>query len=224
MKPIVVVGYRGRMVKVIVEVLQAKKIPYFFWSESAPSDEKVDDFSACSGVIDFSAPDRSKKAVLLAMAAKIPYVCGTTGWVSPESAETVFAEAIKKIPVVYDSNFSVGIEMLSKSIEAWGNLDGHKVILTDVHHRHKKDSPSGTAKKIDARLRQQTPNLDLEFRDYRIGENAGEHSVMVDLGEEVLEISHRVFDRKVFAKGALRALEWSFTQKPGLYRMKDMLS
>jgi len=212
------------MVKVIVEVLQAQKLPYFFWSETAPADEKVENFLACSGVIDFSSPERSKKGLLLAMAAKVPYVCGTTGWTAPDTIENIFAAASKKIPVVYDSNFSLGIEMLSRSVEAWGSLAGHKVILTDVHHRHKKDSPSGTAKKIEARLRQLTPQLDLEFRDYRIGENAGEHSVMVDLGEEVLEISHRVFDRKVFAKGALKALKWSLAKPPGLYRMKDILT
>ncbi len=224
MKPIIIVGYRGRMAKSLVEVVSDQKLPYFHWSDFAPKDSQVNSLEGSGGVIDFSSPERSKQMLSLAAKAKVPYVCGTTGWALNEKLEDIFAKTSKLIPVFYESNFSIGIEMLGRALDALGDLSGHKIYLTDVHHRHKKDSPSGTAKKLHERMKSHSSKLDLEFRDYRIGENAGEHTIEIDLGEEVLSFSHRAFNRNVFARGAVRALEWLQKKPAGFYRMKDMLS
>jgi 4-hydroxy-tetrahydrodipicolinate reductase len=223
MKPVVIVGYRGRMAKALSELLSEERKAFIFYSESAPASERTSSFSSCSGVIDFSSPELSKKVCRLATEAGIPFICGTTGWEAPEKPSEIFEHASKKIPVFYESNFSIGIEFLARALESLSELSSHKVYITDIHHRHKKDSPSGTAKKIADRLHTVAPEAKIEFRDYRIGENPGEHRVDIDLGEEVLSFSHQAFNRKIFARGALKALLWAQKQEPGIYQMKDML-
>jgi len=220
MKPIVIVGSRGRMAQELQKILNDQTLAFSIYSPN--SKESVQDFQSSSGVIDFSKPEATPEVIRLARAAKVPLICGTTGWKSEEEKRALFEEAAAEIPIVLDSNFSLGIELLCRSCQILAkNLEG-PFIITDIHHRHKKDAPSGTALKIAKRMKDQKPGLEIQFKDMRIGEIPGEHRVMVAWKNESIEFIHRASSRSAFAEGAVKALNWASKQKPGLYEMKDM--
>ncbi len=174
------------------------------------------------GLIDFSKPDSSVKISEWAQAHRLPIVCGTTGWPSPDASRQHFLDISSSVPVVLDYNFSQGIEIVCQLSEILATKSGQDVSITDLHHRHKKDSPSGTALKIKDRiLRQGSRNV--ATNSVRLGDMPGEHRVLVSFDEQTVEIIHRAHSRRPFAQGALYALDWAAQQIPGLYSMEDIL-
>lgn len=161
--------------------------------------------------IDFSAPVSTIK--LLSEIEK-PVVIGTTGFTGPEIEQ--IAAYSKKHPVFFSSNMSVGMNLffdLLKRIPSEIVKKSH-VVLNEEHHQHKKDSPSGTAKKLLSILNHDKT----EVKVLREGEIFGNHSIRFILEGEEFEISHKAFNRTIFAKGALKAAEFLSHQKnAGLY-------
>jgi len=222
-EPIIIIGLEGRMSEILQELLGALKLPYKIFSPKAPDSLRAENFKNSQGVIDFSKPEIFEKVIGLAMEAKVPFVCGTTGFSSDDFKQKLLEEASKTIPVVWDSNFSQGIEILCQMSELLSkNIVGHYSI-TDIHHTHKKDSPSGTAHKIKSRILNKNPKLPLEVLSIRTGEIPGEHRVLIGFGDESLELVHRAYSRQPFAEGALKALNFAQKQQPGIYSMKDVL-
>lgn len=223
MKEIAIVGYSGKMSQAIAEVLNKDSISFGFFSEKSPSHERITDLSQARAIIDFSTPESSFKILEECVRLKKPLVCGTTGWKSLEEAAQRYREAGQSIPVVLDSNFSAGIELLCQAVERITPKITKDIWITDIHHQHKKDAPSGTAKKIAARINSCSDHPPVHFKDYRIGEHTGEHTVHFDLGDEVIEIRHLTFSRRVFAAGAVRAWRWMRGKESGFFTMKEVL-
>lgn len=192
-------------------------------------------------IIDFSFHESTGKVIDQAVALGKPLVIGTTG----HSAE-VRAELLKKagqVPCVWAGNYSVGVNLLNALTQ-----QAAKVLSTDydaevieMHHRFKKDAPSGTAarlleillesRKLGAEaLRHGREGIPGERTDSEIGIHSlrggdviGDHTVMFAALGERIELTHKASDRGIFARGALRAAGWLKDQKPGVYDMQDVL-
>jgi len=192
--------------------------------------------------IDFTLPDATTGNLAACVQAKTPLVLGTTGLDS--SAEQALGSASVGLPIVYGRNMSVGVNLLTELVRiAAATLgDDYDIEISETHHRHKLDAPSGTALQLgEAAARGRGVALDevavsgrqgrsdarvpgsIGFASLRAGSVVGDHSVLFAADEEVLDLSHRALDRAVFARGALRAARWLHGQGPGLYGMREVL-
>ena len=192
-------------------------------------------------VVDFSAHDAVGPLCRACLQAKKPLVSGTTG-LDTETRQ-LLQQAAQSIPIVWASNFSIGVNTLFWLVEHATRIlgEGFDVEIVEMHHRHKKDAPSGTAKtlaEIIARVRNLTPEQfcygrqgitgprpaqQLGIHAVRGGDVVGEHWVFFAGSGEKLELVHRATSRQTFAAGALRAAAWILRQPPGLYDMQDVL-
>jgi 4-hydroxy-tetrahydrodipicolinate reductase len=223
-QPIIVVGYEGRMAQSTQNILKKRGRPYLVFSPKAPKELSASHFQNAYGVIDFSSPEVSQRVLKQCVQDSAPLVCGTTGFGSETARQKIFFEASKKIPIVLDSNFSVGIELLAQAAESLATHLSDEFLITDIHHRHKVDSPSGTSIKLEARILGAKPILKIQHHSARLGENPGEHRVRIEFGQESLEFRHQAYSREVFSEGALKALEWLRGKEPGIYSMREVLS
>lgn len=220
---VLLVGSAGRMGKVIVDLAQ-----------EAPNVEIVaqcdlgDDVAAamknCDVAIDFSQPGAVEGICRAALQGRHPLVLGTTGH-SPEQRRLI-EETAKSVPIVFASNFSVGVNALfaltAKAVKILG--DEFDLEIIETHHVMKKDAPSGTAKTLAEILKQaRRSDKKIPIQSIREGEVVGEHTVIFDGPGERLELVHRARSRETFAKGALRAAEWVIGKPAGLYTMQDVL-
>ncbi len=200
---------------------------------------KLDD--EIDGIVDVSSPSASLEALKWAREHGVAFVSGTTGF--SESQEAAFDAAASEIPVLLASNFSVGVQILSRLVELAARASGDwDIEVFEAHHRHKVDAPSGTALTLGesaARGRQLAledsakwsrhgaagPRQDDEigFQVLRGGSIVGEHTVYFCAEGERIELTHRATDRSIFARGAVRAAEWLIEQPAGRYSMADVL-
>jgi 4-hydroxy-tetrahydrodipicolinate reductase len=129
------------------------------------------------------------------------------------------------VPVVFAANFSTGVNVLfaltKRAAESLGRAFDLDVI--EMHHRTKKDAPSGTAKRLLEILREVRSDRDTAAQSIRAGDIVGEHTVVFSGPGERLELTHRAASRETFARGALRAARWVTAQPPGLYDMHAVL-
>lgn len=238
---ILVNGARGRMGQAVLAAIQED--PDATLSDTI---DEGDDFAAallrCDAVIDFSHHSLSDRlAADCAEAGKI-FVLGTTGQSDAQVAAIHAAAA--RIPVVFAPNFSVGVNTLfwltRKAAEILGPEFDLEVV--EMHHRLKKDAPSGTAKRLAeilAAVRGLSYNDDVRHgragivgertRDeigmhaLRGGDVVGDHTVLCANVGERLELTHKASSRDTFARGSVRAAKWAAAQPPGLYDMEDVL-
>ena len=173
-------------------------------------------------IIDFSSIEATLQAIPLAVKYHKPIVIGTTGLSGPEM--DLIRNAAKVIPVVYSSNMSLGVNVLWKLLETAAHAlkKYWHVAISETHHVHKKDSPSGTAKTmadICEKILGMRPTIDAT----REGEVVGDHSAVFDSALEALQIRHHAKSRDVFAAGAITAALWLVGKKPGLYTMGNVL-
>ena len=129
------------------------------------------------------------------------------------------------LPILIAPNLSLGVNLLKKSLLLLKNNGSiNKIEITETHHKEKKDSPSGTAKDlaefIDKNLHLKAKTVVKSIRDES---SVGTHEVKISLDNDELIITHNAFDRKIFAKGAIKAIEWIVNQKPGLYSMQEII-
>jgi 4-hydroxy-tetrahydrodipicolinate reductase len=211
------------MGKVIVDL--AKREPNI---EIAAQCDLGDDVAAamqnCDVAIDFSQPGAVEKICRAALQGRHPLVIGTTGH-SPEQRR-IIEETAKSLPIVFASNFSVGVNALfaltGRAAEVLG--DEFDLEIIETHHVMKKDAPSGTAKTLADILKQaRKSDKEIPIQSIREGEVVGEHTVIFAGAGERLELVHRAQSRETFAKGALRAAGWVIGKPAGLYTMQDVL-
>jgi len=204
--------------------------------------DSLDAIGECDVVIDFSA--HSSLAANLAAAKRLrkPYVLGTTG-LTPEEIRAVRGAA-RSIPVLRSPNMSVGMNLLFELVRRAAASLGpqYDAEIVEMHHRHKKDSPSGTALKLAEKLAEGRKRSLAEIAIYgrkgdaderkpgelclhavRGGDIVGDHRVLFAADGEMIELCHRATNRDTFAMGALRAASWLHGRKPGLYDMTDVL-
>lgn len=213
---------------------------------SMPSDAVSSDLDAvvsCADVlIDFSLPAASGQILEAVVRLGKPLVCGVSGLGDEQLAD--LHKAARSVPVVYDRNMSIGVAVLEELVRLAAASLGpsFEVEISETHHVHKLDAPSGTALKLGeaiAEARRQdfrevawyAPEAgsrtlsdgDIRFEVERRGEVPGDHSVSLRSPTEQLNLSHSVTTRQVFADGALRAARWVTGRKPGRYSMQDVL-
>jgi 4-hydroxy-tetrahydrodipicolinate reductase len=196
---------------------------------------------ACDVIVDFSAPTATAALLQLAVAHRKPVVIGTTGHPAEEKAQLRALAA--RVPCVWTGNFSVGVNLLFSLTQKAARVlgAGYDAEVIEMHHRFKKDAPSGTATRLleiilqerrltAAALRHgrqgltgERPAGEVGIHAVRGGDVVGDHTVIfAGLGERV-ELVHKASDRAIFARGALRAAQWVVAQPPGVYDMQDVL-
>ncbi|MCR4556057.1 MAG: 4-hydroxy-tetrahydrodipicolinate reductase [Alphaproteobacteria bacterium] len=212
-----IVGITGRMGQEVSKLLKSDEVVGGISSGTTEEEfEKV--IKNSSVAVDFSTPAISIKAAGYCAKHNIPLVCGTTGF-SEEEFEQLksFAE---HTPILYASNFSIGIFLMSKLIRISEKvLDDFDVSIIDRHHNKKKDKPSGTTLFLASQL-EKTPQI----VSLRVGGVSGDHICSFTGEDEEVTISHRSFSRRVFASGAVRCAFWLVSQKNGFYFLEDYLS
>jgi len=235
MVKIAVSGSRGRMGKMILDL--ANRDPRFKIAGRFDKDDDAESAVRASDVlIEFTTPEATIKNLELALGNKKAMVIGTTGL--SEEQQRKIENAAKSIPIVMSPNMAIGVNVLFKlaAESAFALDDSYKVSISETHHVHKKDSPSGTAKKLAqfiAEARKATEGSPKRSREIsqdkikidakRIGEVIGEHSASFDGSEETLTLQHSAKTRSVFAKGALEAANFIAGKPPALYNMFDVL-
>jgi 4-hydroxy-tetrahydrodipicolinate reductase len=178
----------------------------------------------CDLIIDFSHANAIDKICQAALSTRKSIVIGTTG--HSRQQRTIIEEAARSVPIVFASNFSVGVNVLfsltRKAAELLGS--GFSAEIIETHHRMKKDAPSGTAKTLGEILKAaQKIEPEIPIESVRKGDAVGEHTVIFRGPGERLELTHHATSRDIFARGALRAATWIAGKKPGLYSMQDVL-
>jgi 4-hydroxy-tetrahydrodipicolinate reductase len=221
----VAIAGAGRMGQAIAASLDAQDDMELVgtWSRGDNLDALV---SAADVVIDFSLPEGTVEVLDAVLKHGKPLVCGVSG-LSVEQMALV-EEAAKSVPLLYDRNMSLGVAVLARSVqEAAASLGtAFEVEISEVHHVHKKDAPSGTALKLGeavAAARGEEGTGSVEFHSERRGEVPGDHEVVMRSPTERLVFTHSVTTRQVFAEGAVRAARWVVGQPAGRYWMADVL-
>ena len=200
-------------------------------------------FKKTDVIIDFTVPNCTLDILKIASKLKKRVVIGTTGFNQKE--EALIKKFSKTIPILKAGNMSLGVNLLmylteiaSKSLN-----DEYLSKIFEVHHKHKKDYPSGTAlmlgKGIADGKNKNLYNLigkkflnkksfpygkKINFNSIRKGEIVGEHEVTFSSGKEIIKLNHEAFDRALYSDGALTAAKWLIQKKPGLYSMRDLLN
>ncbi|MCK4912170.1 MAG: 4-hydroxy-tetrahydrodipicolinate reductase [Candidatus Omnitrophica bacterium] len=229
-------GASGKMGKRIIALaadLKNLEIVFGLEDEDHPDVNKTIDkveisadlnsIKTCDCLIDFSAPLATLEYLDYAVKFNKCMVIGTTGL--DKVAQNKIKEAAKNIPIILSPNMSVGVNLLFRLLKiAAGTLKDYKVGIQEAHHIHKKDSPSGTAKRIAEIINQQGFNIKIEdIKADRYDEIIGDHKVVFESGVDKLELSHNAKTRDIFAQGALLATEWIASKNAGFYSMEDVL-
>ena len=194
-------------------------------------------------IIDFTVPKCTLEVLKIASKLKKRVVIGTTGFSKKE--ENLIKKYSKKIPILRAGNMSLGINLLMYLTEIASKSlgDNFQSKIFEVHHKHKKDHPSGTAlmlgKGIAVGKNKDFYKLTgkkylnkkffpygkkINFNSIRKGEVIGEHEITFSSGKEVITLNHEAFDRALYSEGAFTAAKWLMNKKPGLYSMRDVLN
>ena len=208
-----------------------------------PEINSVSAFKKANIIIDFTVPRCTLEVLKIASKLKKRVVIGTTGFSKKE--ENVIKKYSRKIPILKAGNMSLGINLLMYLSEITSKSLGNNFLskVFEVHHKHKKDYPSGTAlmlgkgiaigqkkdfyKMIGKKyLNKKTfpYSKKINFNSIRKGEIIGNHKVLFSSGKETIILDHRAFDRALYSEGAFTAAKWLMNKKPGLYSMRDVLN
>ena len=194
-------------------------------------------------IIDFTVPKCTFEILKIAKKLKKRVVIGTTGF--SKKQENEIKNFSKKIPILKAGNMSLGINLLMYLTEITSKSLNNSFLskVLEVHHKHKKDYPSGTALMLGKGIatgknkslykligkkylnRKNFPyGKKINFNSIRKGEIIGEHEVKFSSGKEIITLNHEAFDRALYSEGALSAGKWLMTRKPGLYSMRDLMN
>ena len=249
-----ITGCMGRMGQQIIKSIKLdKNFRIISLTESKKINKKINGikvdlntekaFKNTNLIIDFTIPKCTLEVLKIALKLKKRVVIGTTGFTKKE--ENFIKKISKKIPILKAGNMSLGINLLMYLTEIASSSLGKNFLskIYEVHHKHKKDYPSGTAlmlgkgvatgrKKDFYRLigkkylnKKTFPyGNKINFNSLRKGEIIGEHEVKFSSGKEIITLNHEAFDRALYSEGALLAAKWLMTKKPGLYSMRDLMN
>ena len=194
-------------------------------------------------IIDFTIPKCTLEVLKIATKLKKRVVIGTTGFSKKE--DDLIKNYSKKIPILKAGNMSLGVNLLMYLTEITTNVLGKKFLskIYEVHHKHKKDHPSGTALMLGKGIavgkkkdfykmignkyfnKKTFPyGKKINFNSIRKGKTVGEHEVKFSSGKEIITLNHEAFDRALYSEGALTAAKWLMSKKPGLYSMRNVLN
>ena len=200
-------------------------------------------FKNSNVIIDFTVPECTFEVLKIAAKLKKKVIIGTTGFSKKE--ENLIKKYARKIPILRAGNMSLGINLLMYLTEIASKSLGDNFLskVSEVHHIHKKDHPSGTALMLGKGIavgknkdfykllgkkylnKKSFPySKKINFNSIRKGEVIGEHEVTFSSGKEIITLNHEAFDRALYSEGAFTAAKWLMNKKPGLYSMRDVLN
>ena len=249
-----VTGCMGRMGQQIIKSVKSdKNFKLTSLTENQKINKKINGikinlnteqaFKNANLIIDFTIPKCTFQVLKIASKLKKRVVIGTTGFTKKE--ENLIKKFSKKIPILKAGNMSLGINLLMYLSEIASKSLGKNFLskIFEVHHKHKKDYPSGTAlmlgKGIALGKNKNFYNLlgkkflnkksfpygnKINFNSIRKGEVIGEHEVKFSSGKEIITLNHEAFDRALYSEGALLAAKWLMGKKAGLYSMRDFMN
>ncbi len=249
-----ITGCMGRMGRQIIKSAKSDKVfRLVSLTESKKLNKKInnikitqntiDSFKKADLIIDFTIPKCTFEVLKIASKLKKRVVIGTTGFSKKE--ENLIKNYSKKIPILKAGNMSLGINLLMYLTEIASNSLGKNFLskIFEIHHKHKKDYPSGTALMLGKGIAKgKNKNFydmigkkflnkktfpygnKLNFNSLRKGEIIGEHEVKFSSGKEIITLNHEAFDRALYSEGALSAAKWLFKKKQGLYSMRDLMN
>jgi 4-hydroxy-tetrahydrodipicolinate reductase len=220
---VALVGAKGRMGKAVLTAA-AENPGLTIAAELDRGNALEPALDHCDVVIDFSVAEATDALCRACAARQKPLVLGTTGHDATQKESITLAA--REIPIVFAANFSVGVNALFALTRRAAELLGNKfdVDVIELHHRRKKDAPSGTAKRLVEILAGVRGNdRPVSTQSIRAGDIVGEHTVLFAGPGERLELMHRAASRETFAIGSLRAARWVVDQPAGLYSMEDVL-
>ena len=249
-----ITGCLGRMGQQIIESSKLdKNFKLVTLTESRKVNKKISGikpelndenaFKKANIIIDFTIPKCTFQVLKIAAKLKKKVVIGTTGFTKKE--EELIKKYSRKVPILKAGNMSLGINLLMYLTEITSNSLGNNFLskVYEVHHKHKKDHPSGTALMLGKGIavgkkkdfykmignkyfnKKKFPyGKKINFNSIRKGETVGEHEVKFSSGKEIITLNHEAFDRALYSEGALAAAKWLMSKKPGLYSMRNVLN
>lgn len=240
--PLLVTGASGRMGRAVLQAAAAEPAV----SVAATHDHGQDLAAALANarsVVDFTTHSFTRELLEAALKTGTPLVIGTTGHNDEDRA--AIAEAAKTLPIVYAPNFSIGVNTLfwlTRKAAQILDQDRFDIEVVEMHHKHKIDSPSGTARRLLEILNEETGTSyhddiahgrfgnvgprkpkEIGMHTLRGGDVVGDHTVVFAADGERVELTHKASSRLTFAAGAVRAAVWLQDQPAGLYDMQDVL-
>lgn len=225
-----VFGAGGRVGKELLGLLKTSSefIPsYGVGSKAQGFETNVESLDSLKGglsdlYIDFSSPELLEKVLPFCLKEKKPLVSGTTGLSEIQFAK--LKEASRHIPILWSPNMSLGIATLKKALSVFKGIKSFDFQVEEWHHRHKKDSPSGTAIYLQKALEEVIDKKCPPAMVMRGGGIFGVHKVYAASDEEIIQFEHTAINRTVFARGALEAALWLKDREAGFYSMDDVIS
>ena len=251
---LLVTGCMGRMgQQIITSIKKDKNFKLTGLTENKKINKKINGvkvelnneklFKKVDLIIDFTIPKCTFQVLKIAAKLKKRVVIGTTGFTKKE--ENKIKKFSNRIPILKAGNMSLGINLLMYLTEIASNSLGKNFLskIFEIHHKHKKDYPSGTAlmlgkgiamgknKSFYSLLGKKYLNKKtfpygkkINFNSLRKGEIIGEHEVKFSSGKEIITLNHEAFDRALYSEGALSAAKWLINKKPGLYSMRNLMN
>tara|TARA_B100000700_G_C14842521_1_gene759928 strand:+ start:244 stop:1020 length:777 start_codon:yes stop_codon:yes gene_type:complete len=251
---LVITGCLGRMGQQLIKSSKnAKKFKLISITENKVVNKKVSGlkpqlnsknaFKNANVIIDFTVPKCTLEVLKIASKLNKRVVIGTTGFSKKE--EKLIKKYSRKIPILKAGNMSLGVNLLVYLTEIASKSLGNNFLakIFEVHHKHKKDHPSGTALMLGKGVasgknkdlntimgkkyfnRKSFPySKKINFNSFRKGKVIGEHEVKFSSGKEIVTLNHEAFDRTLYSEGALTAAKWLINKKPGLYSMRNVLN
>jgi 4-hydroxy-tetrahydrodipicolinate reductase len=249
-----ITGCMGRMGQQLIQSAKSnKKFRLVSLTENKKINKKIagiipelntaNAFKKANIIIDFTVPRCTLEILKVAAKLKKKVVIGTTGFSNKQ--EKIIKNYSRKIPILKAGNMSLGVNLLMYLTEIASKSLGNNFLskVYEVHHKHKKDYPSGTAlmlgkgisigkdKNFNSIIGKKYLNKKnfpyskkINFNSIRKGEVIGEHEVTFSSGKEIVTLNHESFDRALYSEGALIASNWLMSKKPGLYSMRNLLN
>jgi 4-hydroxy-tetrahydrodipicolinate reductase len=249
-----ITGCMGRMGQELIKSSKSNKsFKLVTLTENKPINKKINGikpdlntenaFKKSDVIIDFTIPKCTLEILKISSKLKKRVVIGTTGFTKKE--ESLIKKYSKRIPIFKAGNMSLGINLLMYLTEITSKSLGNNFLskVLEIHHKHKKDHPSGTALMLGKGIavgknkdfyklmgnkylnKKNFPySKKINFNSIRKGEIIGEHQVTFSSGKEIITLNHEAFDRALYSEGALTAAKWISNKKPGLYSMRDVLN
>ena len=249
-----ITGCMGRMGQQLIKTSKKdKKIRLYSLTENSINSKKINGiklqlnneeaFKNTDVIIDFTVPKCTFEVLKIATKFKKKVIIGTTGFTKKE--ESLIKSYSKKIAILKAGNMSLGVNLLMYLTEIASYELGDKYLskISEVHHRYKKDYPSGTALMLGKGIAT-GKNKDfyklvgkkylnknsfpygkkINFNSSRKGKIIGKHEVLFSSGKEIIKLNHEAFDRALYSEGALAAAKWLVNKRSGLYSMRDLMN
>ena len=172
-------------------------------------------------LMDMSSPQFFEEIVKYCKSKKVPLILASTG--HSEEQIDILRELSQIVPIMHAPNLSVGINLVKKILNFYPLDDlANSIEIIETHHKNKLDSPSGTAIELRNLIESKNSEVKVSVKSIRDEDSVGIHTIKLNMANETIEITHRANSRKIFAQGAITAVHWIKTQKPGLYSLSNI--